>query len=118
MAPRVGVHGGLRSPPNGVGVVRSWANRIECGYEVVDGLCERCTRVYDGDGDEFHPSPISLEGRDERGVLLNLLCVFLVASFISLEDSLDEDEIAQLLINVVEAGVWCVRNASCVYEVR
>ena len=54
-------------------MAHSWADRGECGGEVVYGPCERCTRVSDGDGDEFHPSPILVEGRDEWGVLLGLL---------------------------------------------
>ena len=61
--------------------------------EVVEGPCERCTRVSDGDSYEFHPPPIMLEGRDEgRVVLLGLLRVFLVASEVSGEPNLCEDE--------------------------
>ena len=40
----------------GDSVVHSWANRGECGGEVVEGPCEHFTRVSDGDGDEFHPA--------------------------------------------------------------
>ena len=32
---------------------------------MVEGPCKRCTRVTDGDGDEFHPPPILMEGRNE-----------------------------------------------------
>jgi hypothetical protein len=34
---------------------------------VAEGPCERCIRVSDGDGDEFHPLPILLGRRDEEG---------------------------------------------------
>ena len=80
MALGVGVRDVLRCALASVGVVYSWANRGEYGSKVVEGPCERCTRVSDVDGDEFHSSPILLEGRDEGGVFLGLLRVFLVAS--------------------------------------
>ncbi len=84
----VGVSGGLRCALAGVGVVNSWADCGEGGNEVVEGPCERCTRVYDADNDRFHPTPVFLEGRDEEGVLLGLLRVFLVASEVSREPNL------------------------------
>ncbi len=59
------VRDGLRCSPAGAGVARWWANRGQCGGEVVEGPCERCTRVSDGDCDEFYTPPILLEGRDE-----------------------------------------------------
>jgi hypothetical protein len=67
-------------------------NYGEGGGEVVGGPCERCTRVSDrdGDGDEFHPPPLLLEGRYEGGVILGLLRVFLVASEVSGEPNLYE----------------------------
>ncbi len=64
----------------GAGLVRSWSNCGECGGEVVEGPCECCTRVPYGDGDELHPPLLSLEGRNEGGVLLGLFRVFLAAS--------------------------------------
>jgi len=75
----VGVHVGLRCTLAGASVVRSWANRGKCGGEVIEGPCERCTRVSNGDGDEFHSSPVLLEGDNEGGVLLGILRVFLVS---------------------------------------
>ncbi len=118
VAPSVGVHCGLYFALTIVDLVRSWSNRGECGGEVVEGLCECCTRVPDGNGDEFHPPPMSSEGRNEGGVLIGLLRVFLLASWVSEKSNLDEDESAQLLVDVCETGVGCVRDASCVYEVR
>ena len=92
MAPDVGVRDGLRCAPVGDGVVHSWANRGEGGGEVVEGPCERCTRVSDGDGDEFHTPPVLLESRDKGGVLLGLLRVFLVAYEVSREPDLYKNE--------------------------
>ena len=92
MAPSVGVRDGQRCVPDGVGVVRFWANRGECDVEVAQDLCEQCTRVSDGDGDELYLPLILLENRDERGVLFGLLCVFLVASEVMRESDLYENE--------------------------
>jgi len=99
-------------------VVHSWAGRGECGGEVVEGPCERCTRVADGDDDEFHPSPILLEGRDEGGVLLVIIRVFIVASEVPGEPNLYENEGACLFVEVILAGVGRVLDSSSVYEAR
>jgi len=75
--------------------------------------------VSDWDGDEFHPSPILSEGRDEGGgVLLGLLRVFLVASEVPGESDLYEDEGACLFVEVCLAYVDSVWDFPCVYEVR
>jgi hypothetical protein len=79
----VGVHGGGRCAPAGVGVVRTWANCREGGGEVVEGPCKCGAHVSDGDGDEFHPSLVFLEGRDEGAILPCHLCLLLVASEVS-----------------------------------
>lgn len=118
MALGVGVRDGLRYALVGGGVVHSRAGRGECGGEVVEGPCERCTRVADGDDDEFHPSPILLEGRDEGGVLLVILRVFLVASEVPGEPNLYENEGACLFVEVSLAGVGRVWDSSSVYEAR
>ena len=118
MAPGVGVHVGQRCALVGAGVVRSWANRGECGVEVVEGPCERFTRVSDGDGDELYPSPMLLEGRDEGGVLFGLLRVFLVESEVPGEPNLYGHEVAWLFVEVVLAGVGRARDSSRVYEIR
>ena len=118
MAPGVGVRVGQRCALVGVGVVHSWANRGECGGAVVGGPCKRCTRVSDEDGDEFQPSPMLLEGRDEGGGLLGLLRVFLVVSEVPREPNLYEDEGACLIAEAGLAGVGRARDSSGVYEAR
>ena len=85
---------------------------------MIKGPCERCTRMFDGDGNEFHPSPIFLEGRDEGEVLIGLLRVFLVASEVPGEPNLCEDDGACPFVEVGLAGVGRVRDSSCAYEVR
>ena len=59
---------------------------------MIEGPCERFTRVPDRDGDEIHSPPVFLEGRNEGRVLLGLLCVLLVASEVSGESNLYENE--------------------------
>ena len=108
----------MRCGLDGVGVVHSWADSGECGGEVLEGPCERCTRVSDGVGDEYHPSSILLEGRDERGVLLSLLRVLLVVSDVPGEPNLYEDEGACPFFEVGLIKVGRVHDSSCVYEVR
>jgi hypothetical protein len=70
----------------------SWADRGEGGGEVVEGPCESRARVTGGDGDKFHHPPDLLEGRDEGGLFLGLLRVFLFASEVPGEPNLYEDE--------------------------
>jgi hypothetical protein len=48
--------------------------------------------VADGKGNELHPSPLSSEGRDERGVFLGLLVELNVAAEVLAEANLDDDE--------------------------
>ena len=79
---------------------------------------KRCTCVSDGDSDEFHLPPLLLEGRDEGGYLLGLLRVFLVASEISGETNLYENEGAYIFAEIGPARVERVRDSSSVYEVR
>ena len=118
MAPSVKVRVGQRCALACAGVVHSWANRGEFGSEVVEGSCERCTRLSDGNGDEFHPPLVLLEGRDEGVVLLDLLRVFLDASEVPGELNLYEDESACLFVEVDLAEVGRVRDSFGVYEVR
>ncbi len=84
----VGVRVVQRCALDGIGVVHSWADRGEYGGEVVEGSCECCTRVSDGNGDEFDPFPILLKGLDEGEVLLGILRVFLDASEVPREPNL------------------------------
>ena len=96
----VGFRDGLWCALVGVGLVRSWANRGECGGEVVEGPCARCARVTDGDGDEFNPPPIFVEGHNEGDVIFSLLCALLVASDVSREFNLYENEGALCFVEV------------------
>jgi len=108
----VGIRVGQRSALVGAGVVHSWANRGECGGEVVEGPCGHCPRVSDEDGDEIHPSPLLLWGRDEEGLLLGLLRVFLVASEVPGEPTLYNDGGACPFVEVGLAGIGRVRDSS------
>ncbi len=85
---------------------------------MAEGPCECGARVPDGDGDEFHPPLVFLEGRNEGGVLLGLLCVFIVVPEVYAKFYLNENESAQLFIEVGGAGVRDVPDSSGVYEVR
>ena len=67
---------------------------------MVEGLCECLTHVFDGDGDKFQSPLVLLGGRTKRGVLLGLLCVFLVASEVLGESNLYENEGASLFVEV------------------
>jgi len=82
------------------------------------GHCKRCTRVSDGDCDEIHPPPTLLEGGDEEEVFIGLISVFIVASEISGESNLKENECAQFLVEGSQSGVRYGRDASSVNEVR
>jgi len=103
--------------PARASLVNSWANYGEGSGEAVEDPCKRCVRVSDGDGDEFHPPPKFPDGRDE-GLLIGLLFVFLVASEISGESNLHENECAEFLVEGGQVGVGCVRDASSVCEVQ
>ncbi len=72
----------------------------------------------DGDGHKLHSPSVFLEGRDEGMVLLGLLRVCLVASEVSGEPNLNENEGAQLFVEVGASVVRCVRDSSGVDEVR
>ena len=68
-------------------------------------------------GDEFHPSPVLLEGRDEGKVFLGLLLVALVASKVPAESDLDGNEVALLAVEGFRVRPWAVRYSSDVNEV-
>ena len=53
-------------------VLHSRSNGGEGGGEVGQSRRERCAGVSDGKGDEFDLSTVSLEGRDEGRVFLDL----------------------------------------------
>ena len=66
-----------------------WANGGEGGGGVVEGRCEHSARVSDREGDKLHSSPILLEGLDEGGIFIGLLCELNVAAEVSAEADLD-----------------------------
>ncbi len=72
----------------------------------------------DWSGDEFHPSPVLLEGRDEGGVFIGFLLVFFVASKVPRESNFNENEGACPFVESGPSGVRCIRDTFCVYEVR
>jgi hypothetical protein len=72
----------------------------------------------DGYGNEFHPSPLLLEGRDEWGVFLGLLLVFFVATKVPREPNLNENEDTCTFVETSPSRVGRIRDPSCVYEVR
>jgi len=59
-----------------------------------------------------------LKAATRGGVLLDLLRVFLVASDVTEEPNLYEDEGACLFVEVGLAGVWRVRDSFGVFEIR
>ena len=71
-----------------------------CGGEGLgesDGsLLEGCARMTDRNGHELHRDPHLLEGVDKWGVLGSLLALHLVATEVSAEDDLAEEEVALL----------------------
>jgi hypothetical protein len=69
-------------------------------------------------GDEFHSSPVSLECRDERGVLRGLGFALCVAAEVPAESYLDDDEGAEALVEGGRVRVRGVRYPSSVYKAR
>jgi hypothetical protein len=108
VAPSVAVRDGMLCTLAGACLVRTCANRGE-GGEVVEGPCKCGARVPDGDGHEFHSLPVLLEGRDEGVALIDLLRVFLVASEVSREPNLNENEGAQKCV----CRKWCFQGPVC-----
>ncbi len=89
---------GVGVTPAGSCRVRSRSNGGEDGDELVQRPCERHSGVAYWEGDELHISPMSLEGRDEGGVLHGLGFVFGVAAEVSAKSDLDDDEGAEALV--------------------
>ena len=77
------VRGGVGNVPAGSCLIHVRADGGEGGGEIVEGLVECDARVFDGDGDEFHPSPVFSESRDEGGVFLCSFHDFVVATKVS-----------------------------------
>ena len=58
---------------DGFNLLHGGADRGEGGVETVEGLDERGARVDEREGNELYSSPLLLEGRDEGGVLFQVL---------------------------------------------
>ncbi len=91
-------HGGVGGAPVGSCLLHVRANDGEGGGEVVEGGFKRSAGVADREGNEFHPSPIFFEGRDEGGVLLCLYLKLGVASEVSAKSDLDDEDGEVLLV--------------------
>ena len=108
MGPDIVVRGGASGAPNGSGSLHGRSDGGESGGELVQGLGECGSRVFDGEGNELHPSPVSSEGRQEGGVFPGLLLVLNVAAEIPAKADLDEDEGAFFLSKEVGSGGTCL----------
>ena len=81
------------------------------------GLLEGCARMADRNGHELHLAPHFLEGVDQWGVLGGLLSLPLVASEVSAEEDLADDEVALLPVEGGRVRLGVVRDSSGVDEV-
>ena len=72
-------------------------------------LREGGASVTDGDGHEFYLTPHCFQSYDEWGVLGRLLLKPLIASEVTAESDLDEDEVAFHAVEIARVrrrGVW------------
>ncbi len=89
----------------GVGVAPAGSCKIlsrsyggEGGDELVQRSCKPRSCVAYREGDELHMSPLSLEGRDEGGVLRGLGFVLGVTAEVPANSDFDDDEGAEALV--------------------
>ncbi len=80
-------------------------------------LLEGCACMTDRNGHELHLAPHFLEGGDKWGVLGGLLALPLVATEVSPEDDLAEEEVALLSVKGGRVRLGAVRDSSGVDEV-
>ena len=113
------------------GFVGVWVLNISSGAPLLDlrscgreglgetngGLLEGSARMADRNGHELHLAPHFLEGVDQWGVLGGLLSLPLVASEVSAEDDLGEEEVALLPVEGGQVRLGAVRDSSGVDEV-
>ncbi len=113
------------------GFVGFWVLNISSGAPLLDlrscgreglgetdgGLLEGCARMADRNGHELHLAPHCLEGVDQWGVLGGLLLLPLVATEVSAEDDLDEEEVALLPLEGGQVRLGVVWDSSGVDEV-
>ncbi len=72
----------------------------------------------DRESDKLHPPPVSPEGRHKGGVFHVLLFDLILASKVSAESDLDDDEGALFLVEGGRIGRRGVRYPSGIDEVR
>ena len=89
---------GVKDAPAGSCGLRSRSNGGEGGGELWERPRERHSCVVYWKGDEFHMSPVFLEGRDERGVLRGVGFELGVAAEVPAESDFDDDEGAEALV--------------------
>ncbi len=89
---------GVGNAPAGSCSLRSMSYGGEGGDELCRRSCEHHSCVAYWEGDELHMSPVSLEGRDEGGVLRGLGFVLGVASEVLAKSDFDDDEGAEALV--------------------
>ena len=117
MCPRGGVGVGVSNLSSG-SVSLDLGSRGSKGLgEVVLSLGEGGARVANGDGHENHLSPHFLECVDEGDVLGGLFLTSLVATEVSAEEHLVEEEVAVLPVECLRVWVWSVRDSTGVDEV-
>ncbi len=109
---------GIGNAPAGSCSLLSRSYGGEGGDELCQRPCERRSCVAYWEGDELHMSPVSLEGRDEGGVLCGLGFVFGVASEVPAKSDFDDDEGAEALFEGGQVRGGGIRYPSCAYEVR
>ena len=108
---------GVGNAPTGSCGLRSWSDGGEDGDEVCQRPCERHSCVAYRENDELHMSPMSLEGRDEGGVLRGLGFVLGVAAEVPAESDFDDDEDAEALVEGGRVRGGGIKCPSCVDEI-
>ncbi len=101
---------GVGNAPAGSCGLRSRSDGGKGGDELCQRPCECHSCVAYRENDELHMSPMSLEGRDEGGVLRGLGFVLGVATEVLAEFDFDDDEGAEALVKdgrVRGGGIRC-----------
>ncbi len=109
---------GVGDAPAGSCGLRSRSN----GGEGVGELCERPRELHScvayWKGDEFHASPMSLDGRDEGGLLRGFGFELGVAAEVPAESDFDDYEGTKALVEGGRVRGGAARYPSGVYKVR
>ena len=109
---------GVGDAPAGSCGLRSRSNGGEGGDEMGQRPRERHSCVAYRKGDELHMSPMSLEGRDEGGVLRGLGFELGVAAEVPAKSDFDDDESAEALVEGGRVRGGGVRYPSGVDKIR